>query len=128
FLTPFGVAVGPDGNVYVADTGNGRIREIDLGAGLVSTYAGVGIQGFDGDGRDRRLAEFAYPGGVSFAPDGSLIVADTYNFRVRRVAPDGTVTTLAGSGPTALEIGFCGSTVPCGHYSGDGGPATEARL
>jgi hypothetical protein len=127
FYAPFGVAAGPDGAIYVADTGNGRIRRIDVAGGTVGTVAGLGIQGFAGDGGPAVEAELAYPASVSFAPDGSYVIADAYNQRVRRVAPDGTIMTVAGSGESSVDK-MCGSTTPCGHYAGDGGPATEASL
>jgi sugar lactone lactonase YvrE len=129
FYAPFSVAEGPDDNLYVADTGNQRIREIDVTHGVVSTFAGFGVAGFAGDGGPALQAEFAYPASVSFAPDGSMILADALNNRVRRIAPDAqhTVTTLAGSGPSEANAA-CGSEVPCGHYAGDGGPATLAEL
>jgi sugar lactone lactonase YvrE len=94
FNGPIGVAAGPDGTVYVADTYNDRIRAVDPG-GQVRTLAG-GEPGFaDGDGP---VARFHTPCGLAVAHDGSLLVADSGNHRVRRVDPAGAVTTLAGTG------------------------------
>jgi sugar lactone lactonase YvrE len=149
FFHPEGIAVGKDGAIYVADTGNSVIRRIDLELGLVTTYAGTPCVGrnfvpfggcaaqdtlaypdFFGDGGPRQNARFYLPQGISVAPDGSLIVADTGNHRIRRIAPDGIVTTLAGSGGGATDTacGYVLPAEPCSRFSGDGGPATEAHL
>jgi sugar lactone lactonase YvrE len=91
FDAPIGIAVDGRGNVYVADTYNDRIRLI-TSAGQVSTVAGSGIPGYvDGNAGDAR---FDTPCAVAVAVDGSLIVADTGNNLLRRVTPDGKVTTL----------------------------------
>jgi sugar lactone lactonase YvrE len=94
FNSPHAVARDGAGNLYVADAGNHRIRQITP-LGNVSTYAGTGTAG-DADG-PRASAGFNAPEGLCFAPDGSLIVADSGNHRIRRIAGDGTVTTVAGS-------------------------------
>ncbi|HEX2204190.1 MAG TPA: RHS repeat-associated core domain-containing protein, partial [Longimicrobium sp.] len=110
---PYGLAVGPDGTVYIADTRHNRIRRVGAD-GIIHTIAGTGVGGFGGDGGAARDALLSSPWGVEVGPDGSLYVSDTGNQRVRRIDPDGVITTIAGNG----EIGF----------SGDGGPATAARL
>ncbi len=93
FNSPHRVAVDKDGALYVADTGNNRIRKI-AADGTVSTVAG-GVGGYaEGKGN---AAKFAWPMGVAVTADGSLLVADRDNHRIRKVAPDGTVSTLAGS-------------------------------
>ncbi|WP_342315578.1 gluconolaconase [Lysobacter sp. FW306-1B-D06B] len=93
FNTPSGLALDRDGNLFVADTGNHAIRKITP-AGVVSTVAGDGVAGFrDGVGRQAR---FDGPIGVAVGGDGRLYVADTYNDRIRVIARDGTVSTLAG--------------------------------
>ena len=95
FLNPYGVAVGTDGTVYVADTGNNRVRRITP-SGAVTTLAGSGTWGFsDGTGA---AAQFASPHDVAVAADGTVSVADTANNRIRRITPAGVVTTLAGNG------------------------------
>lgn len=100
FNGPVGVAVGADGAIFVADTYNDRIRVIK--DGQVSTLAG-GEQGFsDGQGD---AARFDTPCGIAVAADGSLLVADTGNHRIRRVTIDGAVTTLAGTGEEAERDG-----------------------
>ena len=93
FDTPSGLAIDRDGNLFVADTGNHAIRRITP-QGVVSTLAGNGTPGFaDGPGTQAR---FDGPTGVAVGPDGRVYVADTYNDRIRVIARDGTVSTLAG--------------------------------
>ena len=94
FNAPFGVAVDRDGNVYVADYGNNRIRKVSP-AGVVTTLAGSGTAAFaDGTGAG---ASFAYPSGVAVDSARNVYVADFYNNRIRKVSPVGVVTTLAGN-------------------------------
>ena len=89
-----GLALAPDGTVFVADTGNNAIRRIGSD-GQVSTVAGDGVPGYqDGAGSQAR---FNGPTGVAVDSSGRLIVADTYNDRIRRIEPDGTVSTIAES-------------------------------
>ncbi|MFM8982799.1 MAG: putative Ig domain-containing protein, partial [Spartobacteria bacterium] len=95
FYWPTGVAVDGSGNVYVADSGNNRIRKITA-SGLVSTLAGSGNWAFaDGQGTS---AAFSYPNGVAVDGSGNVYVADNSNHRVRKITAAGVVTTLAGSG------------------------------
>ncbi|USX18447.1 gluconolaconase [Oxalobacteraceae bacterium OTU3REALA1] len=93
FNTPSGLAMDWAGNLYVADTGNNAIRKITPD-GKVSTLAGDGLAG-DKDGRGA-AARFNGPIGVAVGDDGVVYVTDTYNDRIRRVAPNGDVTTIAG--------------------------------
>lgn len=93
FHTPSGIALDAAGNVYVADTGNHRIRRIGTD-GTVTTVAGDGVRGF-ADGAAAQ-ARFDAPMGVAVDAGGRVFVADTYNDRIRVVEPDGTVRTLAG--------------------------------
>lgn len=95
FDGPIGVGVGADGTVYVADTYNDRIRAID-NQGTVRTLAGGGEPGHL-DAADGAQARFHTPCGIAVAPDGSLVVADTGNHRLRRVELNGTVTTITGT-------------------------------
>ncbi len=110
---PSGVAVDGAGNVFIADRGNHRIRKVDS-EGVISTVAGSGVMGFDGDGGPATAAMLASPGGVGVDGLGALYIADTGNHRIRRVAPDGVITTFAGTGEP--------------YNSADGGLATEASL
>jgi len=95
FNTPSGLALDSEGNLFVADTGNNRIRKISP-TGLVSTVAGDGTAGYvDGPGTQAR---FDGPVGIAVDTKGNIYVADTYNDRVRRITSDGVVTTVAGAG------------------------------
>jgi sugar lactone lactonase YvrE len=94
FNGPMGMAVDGEGNIIIADYCNHRVRKITPD-GTVSTLAGSGRQGFsDGAGA---AAQFNYPIGVAVDGEGSIIIADNFNHRVRKITPDGTVSTLAGS-------------------------------
>jgi sugar lactone lactonase YvrE len=91
---PSAVAQAPDGTVYVVETG--MMRVIALSNGTVRVVAGAAPGGFaEGSGEDARMLPYV---GLAVLPDGSLAVSDSGNYRVRRVTPNGEVTTLAGSG------------------------------
>jgi sugar lactone lactonase YvrE len=114
---PNGIALGPDGSLYIADSQNQRIRRVDRN-GIISTVAGTGERGFAGDGGPASSAELWNPQGVAVDAAGNLYIADEGNDRVRRVdAATGIITTVAGRGrsTSASELG-------------DGGPATQAAL
>ncbi|MBX5480521.1 MAG: hypothetical protein IRZ16_01540 [Myxococcaceae bacterium] len=83
---PRDVAIGPDGDVYVADTENHVIRRIDRQSGIITTVAGTGKAGFDGDGAAAETASLNRPMGVTFDAEGNLFIADTLNNRIRRIA------------------------------------------
>jgi RHS repeat-associated protein len=174
FYEPSAVAVDRDGNLYIADRGNGRIRRVGTD-GIINTVAGggkslddgvlateaqlgglwdvvvgpegdlyvttgdrvrrigkdsvittvVGIKygaGYSGDGGPAIEAAIRSPHGIAFAPDGSLYIADTGNHVIRRIGPDGIITTVVGS-PSAVA-GAPGAK----GFSGDGNPAINATL
>lgn len=110
-----GLAIGPDGNLYIADTGNHRIRRIDLTTMTIDTVVGDGEFRFAGDDGPARMASLYSPQDIEFGPDGNLYIADSQNHRIRRVDfRTGIITTIAGTGTHG--------------YSGDRGPAREAQL
>lgn len=113
FRFPEGVAVGTSGDLYIADTGNLRVRHVAAN-GTVSTLAGNGLFKYSGDGGPATSASLNQPGHVALGSDGSLYIADSGNNRIRKVSPSGTVVTIAGTGTRG--------------FSGDGGPAAGATL
>ena len=108
-----GIAVDASGNVYFSDTNNHRIRKVSTN-GIITTFAGNGSAGYSGDGGLATSAQIDYPTAVALDGLGNLYLADTANHRIRKIARNGTITTVAGDG-------FQG-------YFGDGGPAASARL
>ena len=121
FNTPSGIALDKQGNVYVADTGNHAIRKIAVD-GTVTTLAGSGVAGYaDGQGAQ---SQFNGPVGVAVDEAGVVYVADTYNDRIRKIAPDGTVTTLAGGARPGFVDGIGEAAqfdTPCGIAVGKDG-------
>jgi sugar lactone lactonase YvrE len=110
-----GLALDPQGRLYVVDTENHRIRRIDFTASLVETVAGNGTAGFAGDGGPATEAALNYPRDVAIGPDGRVFIADTDNHRVRVVDPStGVISTAAGNGEAA--------------FGGDGGNPVAASL
>jgi uncharacterized protein (TIGR03437 family) len=168
-LAPMGIATDPAGNIYIADTGNHRVRRMGPD-GVIRTIAGSGVQGYSGDGGPAVSAQLNSPTGVSFHPSGVLLIADSGNSRIRMITSDGTIGTLIGNGnssyygdgigslqasinhPQSVAVSPSGEvyiadtqnnairkrsanglmsaiagTGPAG-FSGDGGPATSALL
>jgi hypothetical protein len=111
--TPSGVTIDGSGSLYIADTGNSVVRKV-TSAGSISTVAGSGKAGYTGDSGPATSAEIAGP--MSVAVDGSanLYIATQGNQAIRKVSASGTISTVAGDGLLG--------------YTGDGGPATNARL
>jgi sugar lactone lactonase YvrE len=103
FKSPTGIALDAVGNVYVSDTGNHQIRKITP-SGVVTTLAGSGKPGFQ-DGQGTK-ASLNFPLGLAVDRNGNIYVADMGNHRIRKITPDGFVTTLAGSGKAGAEDGY----------------------
>jgi hypothetical protein len=104
---PNGVAVDREGNVYISDWLNNRVRKVDA-AGIISTAAGNGTEGFSGDGGPATSAMLSLPSDVAVDTRGNFYIADWINFRVRIVNASGTIETLAGSG----DFGYNGNNLP----------------
>lgn len=112
---PYDIAVDSQGNLYIADYSNNRVRKIGLD-GMITTVAGAGVAGYTGDGGPAASAELAFPAGVAVDSAGYLYIADSGNSVIRRVTPNGLITTIAGTpGVYTPSIG-------------DGGPAIHAQL
>lgn len=111
---PKGLVLDGRGGLLIADSGNDRIKRLDLASGTISVVAGTGDPGGKGDGGVATEAELVEPRTIAVGPDGSIFVAEPKAHRVRRIDPTGTITTYAGTGKSG--------------FSGDGGPATEAKL
>jgi RHS repeat-associated protein len=112
FFAPEAMALGPDGSLYIADRGDGRIRRVDP-AGIISTFAGGGTS--TAENISATTARLFSPSGVTVAPDGTVVVADGgLSRKVRRISTQGLIRTVAGTGSA-------GDT-------GDGGPATAATF
>lgn len=116
--SPQEVTIDNQGNLLISDTGSSCVRKVNA-TGIIFTVAGICWSfGYSGDGGTATNAKLYYPRGL--AMDGAnLLIADGDNHRIRKVSPDGIITTIAGSGATGFGNGG---------YSGDGGPATNARL
>jgi sugar lactone lactonase YvrE len=108
----YDLAIDPTGVIYIADHDNSRIRMIDTN-GVITTLAGTGTVGYSGDGGPAKDAQVDHPGGIALDSQGNVYFTQRPAV-VRRIDPNGVITTIAGSG----RIG----------YAGDGGPATQAQL
>jgi len=118
------IAVGPDGARYYSDAVRHRVMKV-AADGASSILAGTGAKGFSGDGGKAMRAALNTPTGVDVGPDGSVYIADAGNERVRKVDPDGVITTVAGNGVRGARSGVWGEIVT---PQGDGGPATAATV
>jgi sugar lactone lactonase YvrE len=112
FRGPIELAIDSSGALLICDGGNHRVRRISSGA--IQTVAGNGTEGFAGDGAPATSAELDTPMGLAVAPDGRIFVADSHNQRIRLIAPNGMISTFAGTGAAG--------------FAGDGGSATAAAL
>ena len=111
-FAPYTVTFDASGNMYIADGLNHRIRKVNT-AGIISTVAGNGTAGYSGDGGPATVAELNNPTGITFDAFGNMYVADNQNFRIRKINTAGIISTVVSSGYG---------------YSGNGGPATAAKL
>jgi streptogramin lyase len=112
--SPWGIVSDSFGNVYVSDCYNDVIRKISGGTNVFSTFAGNGSSGLEGDGGPAISAELNYPDYLVFDAQGNMFVTDPGSYVVRKVTPQGIISIVAGTGVSG--------------YSGDGGPATSAKL
>ncbi len=110
---PVSVSVDGSGNIFFVDQDNQRIRKVDA-AGIITTVAGTGVAGFNGDNISATTAQLQNPRGVFVDGSGNIFIADGDNQRIRKVDAGGIITTVAGTGVSG--------------FSGDGGPATVAKL
>ncbi|VAW87327.1 hypothetical protein MNBD_GAMMA17-1579 [hydrothermal vent metagenome] len=110
---PVDVSLAPDDSLYIADRISQNVRRVSPD-GIITTVAGTGVQGYSGDGGLAVQAMLSWPEDVALGSDGSFYIADSGNHRIRRVAPDGIITTVVGTGAAG--------------YAGDGGPADQALL
>ena len=117
--SPHDIAIDSSNNLYIADTGNARVRIISRGT--INTFAGTGVRGVEGanlgDGGPAANAQFIEPTGVAVDKSGNVYIADIGNATVRKVTPAGIISTFAGTGFLSF-----------GAYTGEGGPATQALL
>ena len=112
---PEGIAIDASGNLYIAESGSQHIRKVASSTGTITTVAGNGQYGYTGDGGAAASAKLGGPTGVAIDVAGNLYIADSNNNVVRKVtAGTGIITTVAGTGTAG--------------YTGDGGPATGAKL
>jgi uncharacterized protein (TIGR03437 family) len=112
--SPVAVAVDSAGNLYIAEYSGNVVRKVSAATGVITAVAGNGSVGYSGDGGPATSAQLNGPSGLALDAAGDLYVADAGNHRVRRIGPDGTITTVAGDGTAGT--------------SGDGGPAVNAEL
>ncbi len=111
---PEGLAFDLQGNLLIADSGNNVIRKIDAESGTIDTVAGTLSPTYNGDGISALTASLADPTGITVCTDGSILIADTGNQRIRRVGLDGIISTVAGNGSQS--------------FGGDGGAALQAAI
>ncbi len=117
---PSGVAVDGNGHLLIADTMNNRVRRVDAASGIMSTVAGTGEEGFDGDGAGATLARLMQPSGIAVDADGSVYLSDTFNNRIRRIdGASGIITTVAGTDLRGHSInGMVAVTAPLNNPMG----------
>ncbi|HXR75331.1 MAG TPA: IPT/TIG domain-containing protein [Bryobacteraceae bacterium] len=124
---PAGIALDNAGNLFVSERGTNRVRKI-AASGIITTVAGNGNGGFAGDGGPATSALLAAPAGLTLDANGNLFIVDSYNNRVRKVSPDGIITTFAGSGPPYLASGTAELSLPFGVAVNDSGNLLVLQL
>jgi len=120
FANLVGLALAPDGTLFVSDFDQERVYRV-AADGTLHTFAGTGKRGHAGDGGPAVNAQLSGPSALALGTDGSLYIADTNNHRIRRVGPDGVISTVAGDPAKDRDSWKEG-------YAGDGGPAAKAKL
>jgi len=113
-FSPRGIQVAANGDVFIGDRSNNKIRKVTASTGIITTYAGTGTAGYSGDGAAAVLAKLNRPQGLHLSSTGDLYFADSNNNVIREITSLGIISTVAGTGAVG--------------YSGDGGLATAARL
>ncbi len=114
--TPEGLALDPDGNLYIADTKNQVVRKVDAGSGFISTYAGTGQAAFSGEGVPATSAALNTPWGLASDAGGDVYIADLNNNRIRKVSAAGLITTVVGDGTGTFAIdGQSGTSTSIGN-------------
>ncbi len=112
--TPACVTVDKDDNIYISDNGNYRIRKVNASTGIITTYVGTGISGYNGDGISANTAKINGLQDIAFDSFGNLYFVDGHNYRIRKVDVSGMVSTIAGTGVRG--------------HTNDGGLATAANI
>jgi sugar lactone lactonase YvrE len=113
-MLPRGIAIAPNGDIYIAEMANNRIRKITVSTGVITTIAGTGIAGFSGDGGAAISANLSSPTNLIVNNSGEIYFSDSGNARIRKISATGIISTIAGTGTSG--------------FFGDGGAATSARL
>ncbi len=111
--TPFHTATDDEGNLYISDLSNNRIRKVDHATGIITTVAGTGLSGFNGDGNTALATNISFPFGIALDKEGNLIISEGQRLRSLNMKTK-IVTTIAGNGVSG--------------FSGDGGPASNAMF
>jgi sugar lactone lactonase YvrE len=111
---PHSIAIDKEEHLYISERFTHRIRQVDLTTGIITTFAGTGVVGYNGDGGLAIDARFNQPGEIVIDHSGNLYIAEIHGNRIRKIDTHGIITTIAGNGIAG--------------YSGDGGPATQARI
>ncbi len=112
--SPRGIQIAANGDLYIGDRSNEKIRKVTAATGVISTYAGTGTAGYSGDGGAATAARLNHPQGLHLTSAGDLYFADANNHAIRKISAAGVITTFAGTGTSG--------------YTGNGGLATSARL